>query len=144
MPRERDPLSVLYDDFSAEFLSILRSDMYTWHGATVRSPAGDRIDARGLSTHERAVQRSLYYVLNSEITPAGMRWVKNQGESLQMRWRPAETGYAGNFLRRLLRLDGERRRELRGRLTPGAIARGFVPSDGYIYNPAEQAQNLQL
>lgn len=140
MPRERDPLSVVYDGFSAEFLGLLRADMYGWRSATVRSPAADPVDQRGLSAHERAVQRSLYYVLNSD----GVRWVKNQGESLQVRWDDPQVSYTGNLLRRLLRLDGERTRVVSGRLSAGAIARGFVPSDGYVFNPAEQAQNLNL
>lgn len=142
MPRQRDPLSIEYDSFSVEFLGILRDDMYGWHSALVRSPAGDPVDARGLSAHERAVKRSLYYVLNTD----GERWVKNQDESLQVEFAAPETP-AVSRLRRLLRLRqpvGERRRVLNARLTSGLLAAQYVPSDGYVFNEAEQAQNLNL
>lgn len=141
MPFERDPLSVLYDSFSHEFLSLLRSDLYGWHTATVRSLVTDPVDARGLSSHERAVKRSLYYVLNG----GGFGWVKNEAESLVVQWGAPKTVFTGSALnRRLRRGPRERHRILRAQLTSGQLAYRHVPDDGYVFNPDEQAQNLRL
>jgi len=144
MPRQRDPLSVLYDGFSAEFLGLLRADMVTWYSATVRSPRGDPVDARGLSRTERAVTRSLYYVLNSTgaVGPQGGSWVKNPDESLQLRWSDPVT--EGGLIARLLG-RGTRARTVQGRLMLGQLAHNFVdPATAYVFNPAEQSQALQL
>src|SRR5258708_8342888 len=85
MGKQRDPLSVFYDDFSGRFLDVCIGDLYGWHTATVRSPARDGIDARGLTRHERAEQRSLFYVLNSTQAegPQAGRWVNNPDHTFQ-------------------------------------------------------------
>ena len=149
MPFVRDPLSVAYDGFSAEFLPLLRADFYGWHTATVRSPAGEPVDARGLSAHERAVVRSLYYNLNSTgaAGPNGGRWVKNENESLQLDWTAPgleQAVYRGLLVFRRLISPAYRVRVLRARLAAGELSRFHVPPDGYVFNPAEQAQNLGL
>lgn len=141
MPFERDPLSILYDQFSIDFLTLLRSDMYGWHTATVRSPAGDQVDKRGLSSHERAVKRSLYYMLNG----GGFGWVKNEAESLVVRWDAPRVVFTGGpVARRLRRGQRERQRVLRAQLVSGSLAYRHVPATGYVFNSAEQSQNLQL
>lgn len=143
MPRQRDPLSVFYDEFSGQLLELLRGRMYAWHTATITSPAGDPVDQRGLSAHERAMQRSVYYVLNSTDAagPMGGRWIKNPSESLQVRW--GEPRFEGGFLRRLFRTS-TRQRTLYARLAPGETAHLYVPADGYVFNPDEQSQALNL
>src|SRR5258708_37763574 len=85
MGKQRDPLSVFYDDFSNRFLDVCIGDLYGWHTATARSPARDEVDARGRTRHERAVQRALFYVLNSTAAegPQGGRWVKNTDDRRQ-------------------------------------------------------------
>lgn len=145
MGKARDPLSTFYDDFSGRFLATCRADLYGWHTATVRSPAHDTIDARGLSRHERAVVRSLYYTLNSTdaVGPQGGRWIKNTLLSLQiLGW--SEPEYGGGVLARLFR-TGPRRRVMTARLVGGYSAARFVdPRNAYTLNPAEQAQWLDL
>lgn len=148
MPRTRDPLSTEYDDFSERFLRILLEDPYRWHTATVTSPAGDPVDARGLSAHERAVTRSLYYVLNSTGAegPLGGRWIKNSDWSLQATsWSAPK--YRAGILGQIFR--SSRRRVLTARIVQGADAyryvRDEVPGrDQYTANEAEQAQALEL
>jgi hypothetical protein len=149
MPRERDPLSVEYDEFSQTFLSILVEDSYRWHTATVTSPAGDQVDERGLSRHERAVTRSLYYTLNSTAAagPLGGRWLKNEDWSLQATdWSAPK--YGGGIIGRLLG-TGRRRRVLTARIVRGGDAYLHVrdnvgQADKYTENEAEQAQALNL
>jgi hypothetical protein len=151
MPLYRDALSVEYDEFSARFLSLLIADPFGWHTARVTSPPGDEVDARGLTTHERALQRSLYYVLNSTAAagPLGGRWVKNREWSLQRGggdgWSDPE--YTGGILARLFRA-GPRRRTLTCRIVRGFSAREAAaakpPGQLYTMNPDEQAQNLAL
>jgi hypothetical protein len=149
MPRQRDPLSTEYDDFSESFLMICAEDSPAWHTATVTSPPGDPVDPRGLSAHERAVTRSLYYVLNSTGAegPLGGRWVKNDEWSFQVGgW--SEPRYRGGVLGRLLRTS-RRRRVLTARLVDGASAHAHVRDEvpaasQYTANPAEQAQALGL
>lgn len=147
MPRERDPLSVVYDDFSGRFLALLAGDLYGWHTATVRSPARDPLDERGLSRTERAVQRSLFYVLNSTAAegPQGGRWVKNPELSLAVSW--GAPAYSGGIIRRLFR-TGERRRVVAGVLRSGRlVGQHYAAADRaslYTVNADEQSQALQL
>lgn len=149
MPRQRDPLSTEFDDFSVRFLGVLADDPYGWHTATVESPARDPVDARGLTAHERAVTRSLYYMLNSTgaVGPQGGQWVKNETWSLQATaWSAPK--YRGGIIGRLLG-TGSRRRVLTARLVRGAdafrYARDELPSGSkYTENAAEQAQALEL
>ena len=145
MGKQRDPLSVFYDDFSARFLAICVEDIYGWHTATVRSPAGDEVDARGLTQHERAVTRSLFYNLNSTAAegPQGGRWVKNTDYSLQIAgW--SDPAYSGGLLGRLFR-TGPRQRVLTARCVrySDAAAR-YADYATYTANPAEQAPALGL
>lgn len=143
MGRQRDPLSVFYDEFSERFLAVMLDDFYGWHTATVRSPARDPVDAKGLTAHERAVTRSLYYVLNSTAAegPEGGRWVKNQTWSLQMGgWSNPE--YAGGLVGRVFR-TGPRRRVLTARMVRyHDAAAHFDEYATYTVDPAEQAQSL--
>ena len=143
MGKQRDPLSVFYDDFSARFLAICIEDNYGWHTATVRSPARDPIDAKGLTAHERAVTRSLYYVLNSTAAegPEGGRWVKNTEWSLQLGgWSAPE--YSGGLIGRLFR-SGPRRRVLTARIVRYSDAAAHYPEyASYTVDPSEQAQTL--
>lgn len=145
MPRARDPLSVYYDDFSAQFLAVLQADLYGWHTATVHSQPGEAVDARGLSTTERAIVRSLYYNLNSTAAegPLGGRWVKNDEYSLYiLRW--DDPVYGGGLLARLFR-SGPRSRRMIARMTYGANSGAAVPEgQAYTLNPAEQSQALAL
>jgi hypothetical protein len=148
MPLQRDPLSVGYDDFSARFLAVCSDDLFGWHSARVTSPPGDPVDARGLSAHERAMLRSVYYTLNSTGAegPLGGRWAKNPSRSLQIGgWSDPE--YSGGILRRLLR-TGPRRRVLYARLVSGFSASEAVAAypwmQAYTVNPAEQSQALRL
>jgi hypothetical protein len=148
MSLSRDPLSVLYDDFAGQFLGVAVADPYGTHTATVRSPARDPVDSRGLTQHERAVIRSLYYALNSSGAegPRGGRWMKNPDWSLQvLGW--SEPEYGGGLLGRLFR-TGPRRRVLAARVVRAADAHraaGQKPwSQQYTANPAEQAQALAL
>jgi hypothetical protein len=145
MGRPRDPLSTEYDNFSHRFLEACRGDLYGWHTATVRSPAGDPVNAKGETAHERAVIRSLYYVLNSTgaTGPQGGQWVKNPVLSLQLGgW--AEPDYDGGVLSRLFR-RGPRRRVLRARLVGGLTAAEHVdPARAYTLNPDLQAQAQEL
>jgi hypothetical protein len=151
MPRYRDPLSVEYDAFSEQFLALLIGDPFGWHTARVTSPAGSPIDNRGLTTHERALVRSLYYTLNSTAAagPLGGRWVKNRQWSLQRGsgdgW--SDPVFTGGVLARLFRA-GARQRTFTCRIVRGfsalEAAAAKNPAELYTSNPAEQAQNLML
>ena len=145
MGRQRDPLSTGYDEFSVEFLTVCRADLYGWHTATVRSPPGDPVDGRGLTAHERAVTRSLYYVLNSSgaVGPQGGQWIKNPLLSLQIGgWSSPE--YSGGIIRQIFR-TGARRRVLTARLVGGMTAAAYVdPAEAYTMNDHLQAQALDL
>jgi hypothetical protein len=149
MPRQRDPLSAEYDNFSERFLALAVDDPGGWHTATVTSPPGDPVDARGLSASERAVTRSLYYVLNSTAAegPLGGRWLKNEDWSLQIGGWSAPR-YGGGIFGRLLR-TGRRRRVLTARIISGASAHAWVrdnePAAGrYTEDPAANAMTLNL
>lgn len=145
MGKQRDPLSVFYDDFSARFLEVCIGDLYGWHTATVRSPARDPVDARGLTAHERAVFRSLFYVLNSTDAegPQGGRWVKNTDHSLQIGgWSAPE--YSGGLIGRLFQ-TGPRRRILTARCVRFSDAAAHYGEYAtYTVDPAEQAPALGL
>jgi hypothetical protein len=151
MPLYRDPLSVEYDGFSETFLAILIADPFGWHTARVTSPAGWTEDARGLTEHERAMVRSLYYTLNSTAAagPLGGRWVKNREWSLQRGGGGGWTApqFTGGILARLFRA-GARQRTFTCRIVRGFSAREAAAAkpaaELYTFNPAEQSQNLAL
>lgn len=143
----RDPLSVEYDGFAATFVALLLSDPFGWHSARITSPPGDPVDAGGLTAHERAMQRAIYYAINSTGAegPRGGRWVKNREWSIQSGgW--AEPVALGNFLERLLRLGSRQRvgyyRAVRG-FSASEAAAAKPPGELYILNPGRQSQAMQ-
>lgn len=110
-----------------------------WRSGRVHSPPGDEIDAGGLSRHERAAQRSLYYVLQlahpERITPrhAARGPAGGQLWSLQVDWGEPVTSPR----RRFRRGGGERSRFAFVRVTSYALARRLAvggPSS-YVTNP---------
>jgi hypothetical protein len=148
---KRDPLAIEYDDFAVRFLGLLQSDPFGWHTARVTSPPGDPVDNGGLTHHERALQQSLYYNLNSTAAagPLGGRWVKNREWSLQRGrgngWSDPE--YTGGILGRLFR-TAARRRVLTCRIVRGFSAREAAAakpaSELYTVNPDARSQSLGL
>ena len=140
----RDPQ---YDGFAETFLAVLMADPFGWHSATVNSPPGDPVDAGGLTYHERAMQRAIYYAINSTGAegPRGGRWVKNPDWSVQLGgW--GEPAGLGNFLQRLLQLGGRRRtayyRVVRG-FSAREAAAAKPPGELYVFNPDLQSQAIR-
>lgn len=98
MAYERDPLSARYDDATGRLLGRAYSAPGTWVYVAVPRPGSaprmaawlrshgislDSTDAGGLTSYERAYQRSLYWVHNG-----GGSGRRNQVWSLQRRWGP--------------------------------------------------------
>jgi hypothetical protein len=142
--KERDPLSVRYDSWARGRLEEMIADPYGWHFSRIPSPAGDPVDGRGLSRHERAALRSLYYQLNStaSVGPQGGRWAKNTTWSLQVSW--GDPAYARTFL---FFGRGERSRQLYRRIVPGGSASRAVrsrPGQAYTLHPDLRANALDL
>lgn len=144
VPKERDPLSIQYDSWARRVLAEMQADPFGWHFSRIPSPAGDPIDARGVSRHERAALRSLYYQLNSgrAAGPLGGQWVKNTEWSLQTSW--GDPAYAAKFL---FFGRGERSRALYRRIVPGGSASRAVrskPGEAYTLHPELRADALNL
>ncbi len=140
MARERDPLSLQYDSWSVQRLAQMRADPYGWHMSRIISPPGDPVDARGLTAHERAAQRSLYYQIN--YSPAAGKWVKNYDWSLQVEWGEPDYGRGRFLIGR-----GERRRQMYRRVVPGNSASRAVrakPQAAYTLHPELRADALNL
>jgi hypothetical protein len=140
MPRERDPLSLQYDAWSVARLAQMRGDPFGWYMSRVVSPPGDPVDARGLTAHERAAQRSLYYQIN--YSPSVGRWVKNTDWSLQVEWGEPVYSGIGRFFGR-----GERRRQMFRRVVPGNSASRAArskPQVAYTLHPELRADALNL
>jgi hypothetical protein len=137
---QRDPLSVEYDAWSAGVLAEAIADQFVWHSHRVNSPARDPVDDKGLSMHERAAQRSLYYMLN--YSPSTGVKVPQRMWSLQLDWgRPRVEGSAFRRTRRrfvLARVTPYRtaRQIIKGRRNlyterPGLRSRGELPGDDW-------------
>lgn len=127
--KKRDPLSVLYDRSTGRLLDRAGTRVGTWIDTWVPSPRGEAVDDGGLTRHERAFQRSLYYLLNGPYT-AG--WRERQLEySLIVRW----TNQRGKLGRRV-----------RLRLVPYASGYAHAstrPRSAYTNIPELQAQYRQ-
>ncbi len=139
MAKERDPLSLQYDTWARARLDQMTADPFGWYMSRIISPPGDPVDARGLSAHERAVQRSLYYQIN--YSPSAGKWVKNYDWSLQVEW--GEPVYRGF---RILG-GGERRRQMFRRVVPGGSASRAIrgkPQVAYTLHPELRADALGL
>jgi len=141
MPRrERDPLSVRYDGWARGRLAEMMADPYGWHVSRIPSPAGDPVDERGCTRHERAALRSIYYQLN--YSPSAGRWVKNTEWSLQTAWGDREYARGRFFFGR-----GESTRALYRRIVPGGSASRAVrskPREAYTLHPELRADALGL
>jgi hypothetical protein len=138
MPFERDPLSADYDAWSRRMLERAADNPYAWRPGKVTSPRRDPVDDKGLSRHERAAQRSLYYVLTLASTPDGRAAPRHAARgpaegrlwSLQVDWGEPEYG------RRLVG-RGDRTRFCWVRVTPYVLARRLAVGrrDSYITHP---------
>lgn len=140
MAKERDPLSLQYDQWAVRRLAVLRADPFGWHFSRIISPPGDPVDARGLTRHERACQRSIYYQLN--YSPSAGRWVKNTDWSLQVAW--GEPDYKRG---RFFFGQGERTRQMFLRIVPGGSATRAIrgkPRSAYTLHPELRADALNL
>lgn len=113
---ERDPLSVFYDGYVRQVMlrAIRASRNERGVAVWIASPRRDPVDPRGLTAHERAFQRSCYYLmwrvyLNRELVPP---------YALKMTWtdetRPSSSGRSARrvnirlFLRSKARPRGKR------------------------------------
>lgn len=138
---ERDPLSVRYDAMAARFLARAAARPGRWVFEDVKRPTpGPRTaawlrehgimlsgaDSGGLAAHERAFQRSLYWVHNG-----GGGGARNPGWSLQREWGPV-TARGGRLL-------GIRLSEVAAART--AVA-GKPKSEQWWRNEAEQSGGL--
>jgi hypothetical protein len=98
MPFERDPLSVRYDPAAGRLLGQAIASPGKWVYTTIARPSPgprtrqwlrshgitlDSTDAGGLTSYERAYQRSLYWTLNG-----GGNGKRNALWSLQREWGP--------------------------------------------------------
>lgn len=123
MPYQRDPLSVEYDAWSVAVLAEAIADPFVWHSHRVNSPGRDPVDDKGLSMHERAAQRSLYYMLN--YSPSTGVKVPQKMWSLQLDWgRPRVEGRV---------LARTRRRFVLVRVTPYRTARAIIKGRKNLY-----------
>jgi len=145
VPFERDPLSPGYDLWARQLVGRAFDDPYMWRTGRVISPGRDPVDSGGLSRHERAAQRSLYYVMNLDFTPraapksvrrgagAGRDW------SLQVDWGTADRE------RQVLGVRfGRRVRYLLVRVVSYRAARRAAARnpDAYVFSPGERSRGL--
>jgi hypothetical protein len=132
----RDPLSVRYDSWARGFLEVLKADPWNWHGRTITTPRGDELlgeDRGGLTIHERAAQRSLWWCLGHAAS-SGLR--TRPDWSLQASWGPPAYPEAGPG-----RIFRTRHRLLTARVTPKSAGRRSVLVRGrpsYIANPTSR------
>lgn len=130
----RDPLSVRYDTWAREVLEVLKADPWNWHGRTIATPPGEQAEDRaGLTAHERAAQRSLWWNLGHAAS-SGLR-IRAEW-SLQVCW--AEPTYGPDGEQRILL---ERRRLLTARVTPKQAGQRAVLIRGrasYIAHPTSR------
>ncbi len=136
----RDPLSLAYDGWSVQRLAQMRADPFGWYMSRIISPPGDPVDARGLTKHERAAQRSIYYQLN--YSPSAGRWVKNTDWSMQIEWGEPDYRRGRFFFGR-----GERTRTMYRRIVPGNSASRAArakPQVAYTLHPELRATSLNL
>jgi hypothetical protein len=131
MPFERDPLSVEYDGWAAELLNRAISTPYAHRAGRIRSPRRDPIDAKGLSMHERAATRSLYYLVMHHPVAGPLRGSGLQEWSLRVDWGEAVNERRAFGLRR-----GDRVRQVLVVVTPYWIGRRMVaPGRSYTARP---------
>lgn len=119
----RDPLSIAFGSLADQTIGRLLGDPWVTVAFKVTSLPGDRgEDEGGLSETERAIQRALYYALNSTPGvegPLGGRAAPNPDWSLMRGWGPPVYHRTG-FLRR------ERRRTVWLTVVPKPEARAAV------------------
>lgn len=105
----RDPLAVAFGPLAERTIGRLLADAWMTHSFQVTTPARDDYeDDGGLSPYERAIQRALYYALNSTGAegPLGGRSSQNPSWSLMRGWGPVR------YDRRLAFFRGDRHRTL--------------------------------
>lgn len=139
MPFERDELSTGYDVWSRRILERAAGDPYAWKRGKVTSPGRDEIDDKGLSRHERAAVRSLYYVLTLASTPEDRAAPRHaaRGPAAGRLWSLSVDWSEPEYARRRVVLRGERVRLIWVRVTPYVIARRLAVGrrDSYISHP---------
>lgn len=116
----RDPLAEQFAPLAERAIGRLLSDAWMTHSFQVTTPARDDYDdAGGLSPYERAVQRALYYALNSTGAegPLGGKSVQNPSWSLMRGWGPVRRDRRAFGL-----LSGDRHRTLWLTVVPKAEA----------------------
>lgn len=132
MRRRDHEIQQLFDPWARELLEVLKADPWNWHARTVHTPPADArlgTDRGGLSRHERAATRALYWNL-SHASSSGLR-IRAE-HSLQVAW--SDTVAYEPYTR-------ERRRLLTARITPKSAARRAVlirGRDSYIVNPTSR------
>jgi hypothetical protein len=131
----RDPLSVRYDDWARQLLEQLKADPWEWHGRTVTTPPDPPLatDRGGLTRHERAAQRSLWWCL-SHAASSGLRIRPDW--SLQVSWGEPRYTPAGPRPGML-----KRARLLTARVTPKQAGRRSVLIRGrasYVGEPTSR------
>lgn len=116
----RDPLSVAFAPYAQRAIDTLLADPWHTRQYTVTSRRGEPVDAGGLSQTERALQRALYYALNSTTAAGGLggKSAQNPDWSLMRGW-----GTPWELRRGFGLLPGDRKRTLWLTIVPKREAR---------------------